>query len=81
MQANHTLADGGKCLFVSLCVRLGQLKAAFGGDYILSSASVTLSKLRHNRVMQLMSQILEDLVQGKYAYSGTYITSYTVVHT
>lgn len=45
-----------------LCV--GQPKGAYTGDFIMSSASVALSKLRHNRVMQIMSQILEDLVQG-----------------
>jgi len=39
----------------------GQSKGAFTGDYILGAASVSLAKLRHNRVMRIMSQILEDL--------------------
>lgn len=43
----------------------GQGKAAYTGDFILSSASVALAKLRHNRVMQIMSEILENLVKGK----------------
>ena len=44
---------------------LGQASGGYTGDYIIGSASVALTKLRHNRVMQIMSQILEDLVQGK----------------
>ncbi|KAF6026633.1 PDSS1 [Bugula neritina] len=49
----------------------GQSKGAFTGDYILGAASVSLAKLRHNRVMRIMSQILEDLVQGEFMQLGT----------
>lgn len=44
----------------------GQSAGGYTGDYILGAASVALSRLRHNRVMQIMSQILEDLVQGRH---------------
>lgn len=43
---------------------IGQASGGYTGDYIIGSASVALTKLRHNRVMQIMSRILEDLVQG-----------------
>ncbi|KAF6026635.1 hypothetical protein EB796_015062 [Bugula neritina] len=46
--------------------KYGQSKGAFTGDYILAAASVSLAKLRHNRVMRIMSQILEDLVQESF---------------
>ena len=54
---------------------IGQLKSAYAGDYVMSSASVILSTLRHNRVMQLMSQILEDLVQGKSLIDNAVVVS------
>ncbi|XP_067932639.1 all trans-polyprenyl-diphosphate synthase PDSS1-like isoform X1 [Watersipora subatra] len=55
----------------SAFARWGQLQGTITGDYIMSTASLHLSRLRHNRVMQLMSQILEDLVQGEFMQLGT----------
>jgi len=49
----------------------GQASGGYTGDYIIGSASVALTKLRHNRVMQIMSRILEDLVQGEFMQLGT----------
>jgi len=43
----------------------GQTKGAYSGDFILAAASQALAKLRHNQVMQIMSEILENLVQGE----------------
>ncbi|EDV27766.1 uncharacterized protein TRIADDRAFT_20625 [Trichoplax adhaerens] len=49
----------------------GQKKAILTGDYILSRATVALSKLRNERVVIVLSQVLDDLVQGEFMQLGS----------
>jgi geranylgeranyl pyrophosphate synthase len=39
--------------------------AILAGDFLLARASVSLAALRNSDVMQLFSQVIEDLVSGE----------------
>ena len=39
--------------------------AILAGDFLLARASVTLAALRDSEVIQLLSQVIEDLVTGE----------------
>lgn len=47
-----------------LGVRLSQV-AILAGDFLLARASVSLAALRNSDVIQLLSQVIEDLVSGE----------------
>ncbi|GAX80137.1 hypothetical protein CEUSTIGMA_g7575.t1 [Chlamydomonas eustigma] len=49
----------------SLNFNVGNKMAILAGDFLLARASVTLAALRETRVVELMSQVLEDLVTGE----------------
>jgi geranyl diphosphate synthase len=49
----------------SLNFNVGNKMAILAGDFLLARASVTLAALRDTRVVELMSQVLEDLVTGE----------------
>lgn len=42
------------------------LKAILAGDYILSIVSSVLARIGNTEVVSIMSQVVEDLVRGKY---------------
>ena len=44
---------------------LGNKLAILAGDFLLARASVTLASLRNYQVIQLLSQVIEDLVSGE----------------
>ena len=41
-------------------------QAIAAGDYILSVSSIEIAKLRDKDVVQILAQVIEDLVRGKY---------------
>ncbi len=47
------------CLF-------GLFQAICSGDFILSQASMELARIRNTEVVQILSQVLEDLVKGEF---------------
>ena len=49
----------------SLNAFLGNKLAILAGDFLLARASVTLASLRNYEVIQLLSQVIEDLVSGE----------------
>ena len=49
----------------SLNFELGNKTAILAGDFLLARASVTLAALRNTQVVELMSQVLENLVTGE----------------
>ncbi|KAK9813829.1 hypothetical protein WJX73_000632 [Symbiochloris irregularis] len=44
---------------------LGNKTAILAGDFLLARASITLASLRNVEVIQLLSQVIEDLVSGE----------------
>ena len=44
---------------------LGNKVAILAGDFLLARASITLASLRDVEVIQLLSQVIEDLVSGE----------------
>ena len=44
---------------------LGNKLAILAGDFLLARASVTLASLHNYQVIQLLSQVIEDLVSGE----------------
>lgn len=44
---------------------LGNKVAILAGDFLLARASITLASLRNVEVIQLLSQVIEDLVSGE----------------
>jgi len=49
----------------------GESKAIITGDYILSVASHCLSETKNPLVVQIISQVVEDLVRGEFMQLGT----------
>ena len=49
----------------------GQKKAILTGDYILSISSQILARVRNEEVVQVLSQVLEDLVRGEFMQLGS----------
>jgi len=49
----------------------GESKAVITGDYILSVASHCLSETKNPRVVEIISQVVEDLVRGEFMQLGT----------
>lgn len=49
----------------------GESKAVITGDYILSVASHCLSETKSPEVVQIISQVVEDLVRGEFMQLGT----------
>lgn len=49
----------------------GETKAVVTGDYVLSVASGCLSRTQNPTVVQLLSQVVEDLVRGEFMQLGT----------
>ena len=49
----------------SLNAFLGNKLAILAGDFLLARASVTLASLHNYEVIQLLSQVIEDLVSGE----------------
>lgn len=49
----------------ALNVTFGNKVAILAGDFLLARASVSLAALRNSDVMQLFSQVIEDLVSGE----------------
>ncbi|XP_064594910.1 all trans-polyprenyl-diphosphate synthase PDSS1-like [Liolophura sinensis] len=49
----------------------GQRKAILAGDFILSVAAVTLARIRHEKVVIILSQVIEDLVRGEFMQLGS----------
>jgi len=49
----------------------GELNAVITGDYILSVASHCLSETKDPQVVQIISQVVEDLVRGEFMQLGT----------
>lgn len=49
----------------------GESKAVITGDYILSVASHCLSETKNPEVVQIISQVVEDLVRGEFMQLGT----------
>ncbi|KAL7671859.1 hypothetical protein ACOME3_006761 [Neoechinorhynchus agilis] len=47
-------------------LKLFKLKAVLVGDFILAKASNALARLNNSRVVELLSQVLEDLVDGEF---------------
>lgn len=43
----------------------GNKIAILAGDFLLARASVSLAALRNSEVIQLLSQVIEDLVTGE----------------
>ena len=43
----------------------GNKIAVLAGDFLLARASVSLAALRNTEVIQLLSQVIEDLVTGE----------------
>ena len=62
--------------FCTLSLRLVQVLdnyvqvAILAGDFLLARASVTLAALRDSEVIQLLSQVIEDLVTGEILQAG-----------
>ena len=50
---------------LSLNAMLGNKTAILAGDFLLARASVSLASLRNTQVVELMSQVLENLVSGE----------------
>jgi decaprenyl-diphosphate synthase subunit 1 len=46
-------------------------KVTQAGDYVLAIASIMLSRIRHDEVTILLSQVLTDLVQGEFMQLGS----------
>ena len=46
----------------------GQRKAILSGDFILSVSSRILARIRNEEVVQVLSQVLEDLVRGEFGH-------------
>ncbi|ESO05002.1 hypothetical protein HELRODRAFT_185542 [Helobdella robusta] len=49
----------------------GQKKAILAGNYILSTASRKLARIGNVEVVQVLSQVLEDLVKGEFMQLGS----------
>ncbi|XP_005111077.2 decaprenyl-diphosphate synthase subunit 1 [Aplysia californica] len=49
----------------------GQRRSILTGDYILSEASIAISKTGNTRVIMILSSILEDLVSGEFMQLGS----------
>ena len=49
----------------SIPAAFGNKLAILGGDYLLSRASVALARLQNTRVVDLLSQVIADLVEGE----------------
>ncbi|KAM8823566.1 all trans-polyprenyl-diphosphate synthase PDSS1 [Spinachia spinachia] len=49
----------------------GEKKAILAGDFILSTASIAMARIGDNTVVKVMSQIMEDLVQGEFMQLGS----------
>lgn len=49
----------------------GESKAVVAGDYVLSVASHCLAETGNPRVVEIISQIIEDLVRGEFMQLGT----------
>ncbi|CRK89963.1 CLUMA_CG003691, isoform A [Clunio marinus] len=45
-------------------------KVTQAGDYVLAIASIMLSRLKHDEVTLMLSQVLNDLVQGEFMQLG-----------
>lgn len=45
----------------------GERKAILAGDFILSAASMALARIGNISVVKVLSQVIEDLVRGKYS--------------
>ncbi len=50
----------------------GNKIAILAGDFLLARASVSLAALRNSDVIQLLSQVIEDLVTGEILQVGAY---------
>lgn len=48
-----------------------QKKAAMAGDFILSVASMMIARLRNDDVTSVLSQVVNDLVQGEFMQLGS----------
>jgi geranylgeranyl pyrophosphate synthase len=49
----------------TLCCGTALQVAILAGDFLLARASVSLAALRNSDVIQLLSQVIEDLVSGE----------------
>ncbi|XP_032807418.1 all trans-polyprenyl-diphosphate synthase PDSS1 isoform X1 [Petromyzon marinus] len=49
----------------------GEKKAILAGDFILSAASVALARLGNGDVVSLLSQVIDDLVNGEFMQLGS----------
>lgn len=54
----------------SLNFNVGNKTAILAGDFLLARASVTLAALKNTQVVELMSQVLENLVTGEIMQVG-----------
>ncbi|XP_044750632.1 all trans-polyprenyl-diphosphate synthase PDSS1 [Coccinella septempunctata] len=55
----------------SVNVMWNQKKVTMAGDYILAVASMLIAKLRNNDVTLVLSQVVNDLVQGEFMQLGS----------
>lgn len=49
----------------------GQKKAILAGDYMLSMSSIALARLGNTEVVEVLSQVIEDLVRGEFMQLGS----------
>ncbi|KAK3106424.1 hypothetical protein FSP39_019693 [Pinctada imbricata] len=49
----------------------GEKKAITAGDYILSVSSIQLAQIRNKDVVQILSQVIDDLVKGEFMQLGS----------
>lgn len=54
----------------SINSKWGCTKAVFGGDYILAVAARDIAKIGNTKVVETLSKVLEDLVQGELMQLG-----------
>ena len=58
----------------------GNKIAILAGDFLLARASVSLAALRDSEVIQLLSQVIEDLVTGEILQVCTHPSSCCATH-
>ena len=51
---------------ISVNIKYNNRNSIYSGDFLLSKASIALSRLHNHRVVEIMSNVISDLVEGEF---------------